>query len=133
MSKRTWLLVLTCLPALACGPRGEGARQRSSPSPAAEASNPRGVGICRSFGIPGGFDTGGRRVDGAVPGELLGGRVGDGSPFPVALAACVQDPDCDGVTSEWYLGMPWFVVRDSQRFAEDEDSYACTALVGDRP
>ena len=133
MSNRAWIPALACTLALACGPRGEGANQRPSASPAAEASNPRGDGVCRSFGVPAGFDTRGRRVDGAVPGELLGGRVGDGSPFPVALAACVQDPDCDGITSEWYTGMPWFVVRDGQRFAQDDDSYACTALVGVRP
>ncbi len=133
MTTRTWISALTCLLALACGPRGEGASQRPEAPPAAEAATPRGVGVCRSFGVPHGLDTQGRRVDGATPGELLGRRGGDGSPFPVALAACVQDPECDGVTSEWYIGMPWFPVRDSQPFAHDDGSYACTALVGDPP
>ena len=50
-----------------------------------------------------------------------------------ALSRCVKDPRCTGVTSTWYVGVPWVPMAAAERFETDGGSYACTVLVGGCP
>ena len=140
MRPRLTMSVLMTLCMLACGGTAE-VLEPTATEPASEpqardargANRSIGVGVCRAFGVPEGLESQGRTVDAGVPGELQGTLVGEELPFAEALAACVQDPACDGIVSQWYVGMPWRLVHESQPFEIDDNSYACSVTVGDLP
>lgn len=68
-------------------------------------------------------------LEGPVDGELLGESLGEPSDFSVAAARCMKAKEkCVGVTSQWYLGMPWVPVGPADPFRRDEMSYARTFL-----
>jgi hypothetical protein len=91
-----------------------------------------GKSICRAFSRPDGLDRKGLTVDGAVQGELLGERLSKGIPYEDALPACIADPKCDGITSDWYIEAPWFLIDAAEPFQPDESSYACSVPVTGR-
>jgi len=66
---------------------------------------------------------------GPAEGELLGEPLGDPADFDVAAARCMELGEaCRGVSSEWYLGMPWVPIGEGEEFRQDEMSYARTFL-----
>lgn len=68
-------------------------------------------------------------LEGPIDGELLGESLGAPSDFSVAAARCMEAKEkCVGVTSQWYLGMPWVPVGPADPFRRDEMSYARTFL-----
>ncbi|MDP6944012.1 MAG: hypothetical protein QF464_07685 [Myxococcota bacterium] len=89
--------------------------------------------ICRGFSTPEGFDARGCLVRGAYPGEIHGQALGEAVDFREALSRCVKDPQCTGISSNWYIGAPWVPMAAAERFVTDGGSYACTVLVGGCP
>jgi hypothetical protein len=62
----------------------------------------------------------------------LGERLSKGVPYEDALPACIADPKCDGITSDWYIEAPWFLIDATEEFRPDEMSYGCSVVVTGR-
>ena len=92
-----------------------------------------GVGVCRGYGAPEDFDAKGLSIRGAFPGELGGTALSEPQDYASALRACVDNPECSGITSSWYLDFPFVAMKAEGAFRPDDNSYGCTTLVEGRP
>ena len=101
-------------------------------APPGEMTQP-GEGTCRAYGVPADFDAQGTRISGAFPGELRGEAIGEPTDYRTALQRCIAEPRCTGVSSDWYLGMPFTAYIAEGAFVSDGNSYACTTLIQGRP
>ena len=75
------------------------------------------------------YDAGECRVRGPYAGELTGQAVGEPAALEAALARCIADEECTGVSASWYIGADFSAVRAERPFVEDTNSYGCVVLV----
>lgn len=92
-----------------------------------------GEGVCRAYGLPDGFDAKGLTIRGAFAGELHGAAIGDELDYLPALEACIADAECLGITSSWYIGAPFKLIKVGGEAQPDDDSYACSVVISGRP
>ena len=46
-----------------------------------------------------------------------------------AVKSCLSEPDCTGITADWYVGAKFTAVRSNEPFLASQDSYGCTFLI----
>ncbi len=84
--------------------------------------------MCRGNSLPEDFDLQGCTVEGPYQGEMFGTNLGEEMEFEMALETCLQDSECSGISSVWYIGTPWTHVSATEEFVIDSASYGCTFL-----
>ncbi len=67
---------------------------------------------------------------GPYPGEIIGRSLGDPNSLEAAMASCIADRQCTGVSADWYVDAAFRPLSSTVGFAPDEGSYACTFIVG---
>ena len=84
--------------------------------------------VCRGLVLPS-VDRKGCVVAGPYQGILEGYLLSEELNLEQALEACIGNPKCSGVSTEWYSDTPFVAVRKTARFSVDSDSYGCTFIV----
>ena len=85
--------------------------------------------ICRAYTIPEDLDRKGCTVLGPYQGIMQGEALGEAMELKEALKACLDNPKCTGVESDWYLEMPFIPISQTEVFTGDESSYGCSFVV----
>ena len=57
---------------------------------------------------------------------LQGDLLSEAVELNEALELCAADPNCSGVTSEWYIDSTFVAVSKTTDFAIDTASYGCS-------
>ena len=68
-------------------------------------------------------------VTGPFQGILEGNALKTGLDINAALQACVADPSCSGITTEWYADTPFATIQKTGGFVVDADSYGCSFVI----
>jgi hypothetical protein len=84
---------------------------------------------CRNYGLPDDIDLQGCTVAGPYMGEIVGDALSDEGSFEGAIDTCLQDEQCSGMSTSWYMDAPWVAYSATEEFAIDESSYGCTFVV----
>ena len=88
-------------------------------------------GICRAYAVPADLELKGCTVKGPMQGELFVSRFkGPEVSLKQALQECINNVNCTGVSSSWYVGAKWGAFAAPSSFTIDESSYGCPFLVG---
>ena len=111
---------------------GSSAAAAADARPVARTDKPS-PGVCRAYALPADFDAKGVALRGAFSGEIHGEQIGDELEYMAALRACVDNPECLGVTSSWYVGTPFKLIKVGGELAPDDNSYGCATAVSARP
>ena len=84
--------------------------------------------VCRGFVVPE-QDLNGCEMLGPYQGILEGESLSKGLDIEKAVQACVGDPKCSGITTEWYADTPFKTVQNIGGFSVDSDSYGFTFIL----
>lgn len=84
--------------------------------------------VCRGLVLPP-VEGKGCVVAGPYQGMLQGYQLSEELDLEQAIEACIVNPKCSGVSTEWYSDTPFFAVQKTARFSVDSDSYGCTFIV----
>ncbi len=84
--------------------------------------------VCRGLVVPE-QDLKGCEMVGPYQGILEGTELSTGFDIDKAVEACLGDPKCSGITTEWYADTPFATVQKSGGFVVDSDSYGCTFIL----
>ena len=85
--------------------------------------------ICRAYSVPEDIDQEGCSVLGPYQGIIQGEQLGGTVELSEALKACLDDPKCTGVATDWYLETPFVPVSQTEVFSVDSNSYGCSFVV----
>ncbi|MCA9560105.1 MAG: hypothetical protein KC583_16270 [Myxococcales bacterium] len=133
------ILLMACTPAMAAEPGSQPTTQPAS-QPAAPQAGRLSAEQIEALGAPPEGPCSGRPLDlalpakacvarGPFPGEIKGGKKGEGAELKQALAACAADPTCVGISTHWYTGVPWTPISGDARVAVDKASYGCAVVL----
>lgn len=129
------MTALLCLP-IACATTQSLAPMKTAANTAITASKsggkiirPEADSVCRGYQVAASFETRGCTVAGPYPGELSGEKLTEEMSLEEALAHCVQDSKCSGISASWYVGAKFIPVASQSEFRQDGGSYACTFTV----
>ena len=69
-------------------------------------------------------------IVGPRPGEILGGpAIGDALEFDAAVRKCAAlGAQCYGITTDWYIGKPYTLMKAESELKADANSYAVSYL-----
>ena len=81
--------------------------------------------MCRGLVLPN-HDYQNCEFTGPYQGMLQGEVLSDEVEMDEALQLCADDPNCSGITTEWYIGTPFKAIKKTADFVIDESSYGCT-------
>ena len=84
--------------------------------------------VCRGLALPE-IDLQGCQVVGPYQGVLEGTTLATGLEFDKALQACLSDPKCSGIATDWYADTPFATMQSRGGFAVDSDSYGCSFIL----
>jgi len=126
------LMTLSCATTQNAAPSNNEDSAKASPA----VANPKIVrvtkdSVCRGYAVPADFDTRGCTVTGPYPGEIRGNTLSKEATLEEALAICVKNPECTGITASWYVGAQFSAASQKGAFAPQSDSYGCAFTVSD--
>ena len=84
--------------------------------------------VCRAFATPV-IDAKGCVVAGPYQGILEGYHLSEELNLEQAIEACIGNPKCSGISTDWYSDTPFVAVKKTAPFRVDSDSYGCTFIV----
>ena len=85
--------------------------------------------VCRGYAIPAGTLPSRCTSGGPYPGMLEGEVIGPATDLVYAVKSCLSEPDCTGITADWYVGAKFTAIRSKEPFLTSQDSYGCTFLI----
>lgn len=119
---------------LGCVPKSAPATTPTGNAQATETSRvttmpPYRDSVCRGYAIPDGLLPARCTAGGPYPGMIQGTTLGPASDLTHAVESCLSEPDCTGISADWYIDADFTAVRSEGPFTPSDDAYGCTFLI----